>query len=183
MSGSETRIVPYATYAQVEGLGRQLDAIFFGASETRSFASDEVRLAFRERWLGRYLEHYPADALLAVERYGRVAGYLVGSLEDPAATCLFDDIAYFKVFSHLTIRFPAHLHVNLAPEFRGQGIGSRLMEAFVSHARGAGSPGVHVVTGKGMRNVGFYERNGFAPAGEAAVDGRMLVLLGRHLRS
>jgi ribosomal protein S18 acetylase RimI-like enzyme len=183
MSGAETRIVPYGACARVEGLGRQLDAIFFGASETKSFASEKARLAFRERWLGRYLDHYPANAWLAVGRDGPVAGYLVGSLEDPAATSLFNDIAYFKVFSHLTIRFPAHLHVNLAPEFRGQGIGSRLIEAFARHAEAAGAAGVHVVTGKGMRNVGFYERNGFALVGEAAVDGRMLVLLGRHLRS
>jgi GNAT superfamily N-acetyltransferase len=175
-------MVPYATHGRMDGLGRQLDAIFFGASETKSFASDEARLAFRQRWLGRYLEHYPGDALLAMGRDGRVAGYLVGCLEHPAAAGRFDDIAYFKAFAHLTGRFPAHLHLNLAPEFRGQGIGSRLIAAFARHAEAAGAVGVHVVTGKGMRNVGFYERNGFALAGEARVDRRLLVLLGRYLR-
>jgi hypothetical protein len=40
---------------------------------------------------------------------------------------------------------------------------------------------VHVVTGKGMRNIRFYERNGFEACAEACVDGRALVLLGRRL--
>lgn len=182
MSGADITIVPYPAASHLPGLGQQLDAIFFEASGTKSFASEEVRLAFRERWLGRYLEHYPGEALLAVGRDGQVAGYLIGCLEHPAAAGRFADIAYFKAFAHLTSRFPAHLHVNLAPEFRGQGIGSRLIEAFAHHAAAAGAAGVHVVTGKGLRNVGFYERNGFALAGESRVDGRMLVLLGRYLR-
>ena len=182
MTAGEITIVPYQALAHLKGLGQQLDAIFFEASETQSFASEAARRTFRERWLGRYLDHYPADALLAVGPDGRVAGYLAGCLEDPAATDRFDDIASFKAFSHLTASFPAHLHINLAPEYRGHGVGSRLIEAFARHAEAARSPGVHVVTGKGMRNVGFYQRNGFALSGEASVDGRMLVLLGRRLR-
>lgn len=40
---------------------------------------------------------------------------------------------------------------------------------------------MHVVTGKGMRNVGFYERNGFAPLAEAEWNGKVVVMLGRAL--
>ena len=58
-------------------------------------------------------------------------------------------------------RFPAHLHINLAAAFRSQGIGAQLIEAFAGHAKRAGAPGMHAVTGKGMRNVRFYIRCGF----------------------
>ena len=181
MSDANVTIVPYLALAGREGLDAELDAIFFAASETRDFPSEDARAAFRERWLGRYLTHFPGDALLAVGPDGGVAGYLAGCLEAPAATGLFGDIAYFEAFEALIAAFPAHLHINLAPRYRGKGVGSRLIAAFVLHAEAAGSAGVHVVTGKGMRNVGFYQRNGFMLHGETVLQGKALVLLGRTL--
>jgi ribosomal protein S18 acetylase RimI-like enzyme len=182
VSDADVTIVPYLALVGREGLAAELDAIFFEASGTRDFESEAHRAAFRERWLGRYLTHYPEDVLLAVGTDGRVAGYLAGCLEPPTATRRFDDIAYFQAFAALIPAFPAHLHINLAPQYRGRGAGSRLIAAFVLHAEAAGSAGVHVVTGKGMRNVGFYQRNGFTLAGETVLLGKPLVLLGRALQ-
>ncbi len=160
----------------------EIDAIFFEASATKSFADDAERAAFRERWLGRYLTHFPAQAYLALAADDSVAGYLVGSLDDPAHTPLFADIGYFTSFAPLTADYPAQLHVNLAPRWRGQGIGARLVEAFADDARRAGAKGVHVVTARGMRNIGFYLANGFHEAGALNVNGRDLVFLARSLK-
>jgi GNAT superfamily N-acetyltransferase len=159
----------------------ELDAIFFEASATKSFANEAERAAFRERWLGRYLSHYPDEAFVALTPDGTVAGYLVGSLDDPASTPLFSDIAYFADLARLTARYPAQLHVNLAQPWRGGGIGSRLVAAFADHARRAGAPGVHAVTGRAMRNVGFYLSNGFDEAGAVKTRDRELVFLARSL--
>ena len=160
----------------------EIDAIFFEASGTKTFSSEEERSAFRECWLGRYLTHYPAQAYLALATDGSVAGYLVGSLDDPARTPLFSDIGYFASFSALTADYPAQLHVNLAPRWRGHGIGARLVDAFADDARVAGVKGVHVVTGRGMRNVGFYLANGFHEAGALSSNGRDIVFLARSLK-
>ena len=66
-------------------------------------------------------------------------------------------------------RYPAHLHIDILPEFQGKGFGGRLMEIFLRGVRargggggGGGACGVHL----GMRrdNVAagrFYERCGF----------------------
>lgn len=159
----------------------EIDAIFFESSATKSFADDAERAQFRERWLGRYLDRYPVHAYLALATDGAVAGYLVGSLDDPAATPLFADIAYFRDFAALTAVYPAQLHVNLAPRSRGQGLGARLIESFVEDARRAGAKGVHVVTGRGMRNVGFYLANGFREAGSLTMGARDIVFLARSL--
>lgn len=164
-----------------ERLLPEIDAIFFEASATRSFADAAARSAFRERWLGRYLQHDPRWVYLALAADGTVAGYLAGSLDDPARAPRFSDIAYFHDFAGLTADYPAHLHVNLAPQFRGRGIGAALVEAFAADAARAGARGMHVVTGVGMRNVGFYERNGFRELGRATANGREVVLLGRSL--
>jgi GNAT superfamily N-acetyltransferase len=160
----------------------QVEAIFFEASQ-RPIARGPEREAFRERWLGRYLSGGSDVVLLALAGGKRVAGYLVGALENPAAQPRFADLGYLRAdFAELCRRFPAHLHINLAPAFRSRGIGGRLIEAFAVRAAGAGPPGMHVVTGEGMRNVGFYLRHGFLPCARAHWNGRMVVFLARELR-
>lgn len=167
--------------AQREQLLPALDAIFFEASGTKSFASDADRQAFRERWLGRYLEHDPEWAYLAFDLDNTLAGYLLGSLDDPARAPRFDDIGYFKDFADLTVAYPAHLHVNLAPAFRNIGLGAQLIDTFSKDAARAGARGVHVATGAEARNVGFYVRNGFRELGRAKSNGNEVVFLGRRL--
>lgn len=159
----------------------QVEAIFFEASG-RTFEPGPERDAFRERWLGRYLEGGSDVVLVALDGAAHAVGYLVGALEDPAGQARFSDIGYFRgAFAGLCRRFPAHLHINLAPQSRGKGIGAQLIEAFAAHASAAGAPGMHVVTGKGMRNVRFYERCGFAELGGARWNNREIVFLGREL--
>ena len=159
----------------------QIDAIFFDAS-ARPPTPGLEREAFRERWLGRYLHGGTDVVLLALAGEDTVAGYLVGALEDPAKQERFADIGYFRThFAELTRRFPAHLHVNLAEPFRNRGIGARLIEEFAVTAQQAGASGMHVVTGRGMRNVRFYERCGFVERDSAPWKGGEVVFLGRAL--
>lgn len=164
----------------------ELDDIFFDTSGTKTFASAEERAAFRARWLGRYLQHDPDHAFLAVIESETpdemIAGYLVGSLDDPAKAARFDDLTYFKTLAHLTARYPAQLHLNLAAPWRGQGVGGALVDEFCVHAQKQGAPGVHVFTGRGMRNVRFYEAAGFAEVGSASSNGRAIVMLAKTLR-
>lgn len=174
-------IARFAGLERSPGLIAALDAIFFEASATKTFDSDEHRRSFRDRWLGRYLEHKAEHAFLALDANGRPAGYVIGDLDDPATTPRYADIPYVQALAVSSCRYPAHLHINLAPEHRSHGLGSRLIETFAHHAKAGGAPGVHVVTSKGMRNVGFYERNGFLPRQEIEWAGRQLVLLGRDL--
>jgi GNAT superfamily N-acetyltransferase len=159
----------------------QIDAIFFEASG-RAFAPGPERDAFRERWLGRYLQGGSDVVLLALGEERTVAGYLVGALDDPAGQPRFADIDYFQSqFRDLCRRYPAHVHLNLAPAFRNKGLGARLIAAFIAHARDAGAPGMHVVTRAGARNVRFYLRCGFAEAGRCVRNGSEIVFLARAL--
>ena len=163
----------------------EIDAIFFEASGTKAFESDAEREAFRGRWLGRYIEYDAPWFYVAMAGPpgdgGLVAGYLAGSLDDPARTPRFDDIGYFRELAPLTALFPAHLHINLAPQYRSRGWGERLIAAFAADARAAGAPGMHVVTGRGLRNVRFYSACGFAEVGSFIWHDRELVMLGRAL--
>ena len=150
----------------------QLDAIFFEASNTKTFASEEARAAFRERWFGRYLTQHPQWAFVALAADGSVAGYLVGALEEASG---------FDAFAEAAREFPAHLQVNLAPAYRSRGIGAALIDAFAADAARAGAKGMHIVTSADARNVRFYERAGFSERARTSVNGRDLVFLGRSL--
>lgn len=177
---TDVEILPYRAVATDAAAGANIDAIFFGASGTQSFASEAERQAFRTRWLGRFLDGEDANhAFVAVAESG-VIGYLVGALDDPARSGHFADIGYFRDFAHLTSVYPAHLHINLAPEARSQGIGARLIEAFAAHAVAKGSTGMHVVTGAASRNVRFYATCGFAEVGRLE-SAKPIVFLGRRL--
>lgn len=163
-----------------------IEAVFFETAGTQTFPDDTARSVFRERWLGRFLTHYPEHVWLALAPSGAVAGYLAGCLDNPTRTERFSDIAYFADLASLTSLYPAHLHINLTAAWRGGGAGSRLIEAFAADVAARGAPGLHVVTGAHMRNVGFYLRNGLVevarfrwPSSDA--DGRELVMLGRRL--
>lgn len=74
--------------------------------------------------------------------------------------------------------YPAHLHIDLAPEAQGSGWGRRLIETFVGALRDAGVSGVHLVAS--TENTGalaFYPRVGFtalpSPAGAQAFGMRL----------
>ncbi len=171
---------------QAEGLSpslvEQIDTIFFEAS-SRTFPPGPERDTFRERWLGRYLRGGSDALFLALRGEDTVAGYLVGAVENPALQERFADIGYFRTeFADQCRQFPAHLHINLSPAFRSRGIGARLIEAFAGYASGQGAAGMHIVTGRGMRNVRFYESCSFAERGKAPWKGGEVVFLARSLQ-
>lgn len=162
-------------------LARGLDAIFFEASNTKTFAGADQRVRFRQRWLGLYLDDFPEWAYVARDNAGDVAGYLVGCVTDPAHDARFAEIGYFELLAAETARFPAHLHINVRADCRGAGLGARLIAAFRADARRAAVPGVHVVTSAGARNVGFYLANGFSQVRSFRVGETQLLMLGADL--
>ncbi len=59
-------------------------------------------------------------------------------------------------------RFPAHLHVNVAAGRRGQGLGRRLIEAYLEQLCALGLPGVHLnTTSENEVACRLYENMGF----------------------
>ena len=178
-----TKIVPYGDVANDDTCRHDIDTIFFEASSVQSFTDDEERQAFHWRWIGWYLAEEPEHAFVALKAAaaGGACGYIVGSLEDPAPRPEFSHLTYFTAFAQLTKVFPAHLHINVDRDWRSRQIGEALVEAFVQHAAQFSCPGVHIVTGEGMRNVGFYERLGFACQAIAPWRSGNVVLLGRKI--
>lgn len=175
-------IAPLGTGKLFDRHWRMIEEIFYLSSSRQGFDNPDEKLRFFDRWTGYYRLNEPRHFLLAIAPGGRVAGYLSGCTDSRAARRLYSDIPYYAVFEDLFETYPAHLHVNCHPTFRGRGIGTELVEAFTGHCRRADLAGVHLVTSPGARNVGFYRRCGFDFSLIRRWRGTELLFLARALR-
>ena len=81
------------------------------------------------------------------------------------------------MWAEIVEAYPAHIHMNLMPRLQGQGVGSRLLEHWISEARQAGVRGVHLgVNADNQGGLRFWSSRGFerllpplVPEAEASV--------------
>lgn len=127
-----------------------------------------------------YIEKEPQNCFVAADEADRAVGYVI---------CAEDYDAYRPVFlaeylprlpaspsaqrigaetstvlqDKYKKDYPAHLHIDVLPEYQRQGLGHRMVDALCAHLREKGVPGVMLTVGTG-NGVGrsFYEKYGFA---------------------
>ncbi len=59
-------------------------------------------------------------------------------------------------------RYPAHLHINVLPEYHAAGAGTALLSMFEDRMKKHGAPGIHLVTSeRNIKAVPFYEKHGY----------------------
>ncbi len=177
------QIIRYSE-ASIEGRARLrlgLERIFFLSSPTKIFHDEAQRTLHYDRWLGRYLRSFPGDCFVSVDGAGDALAYLAGCPDSAAARSLFGDIDYYPRFWPQYADYPAHFHVNTAPEQRGQGHGARLVEAYAAHCRSASISGMHVVTAAASPAVVFFNKCGLRRLTSTEWQRRQLELLGRKL--
>lgn len=106
---------------------------------------------------------------IVAEIDGEVAAGLIGyRLEDPYDTVGFDAMPdLVQPLLRLEAKVPGSWYVNVLttfPEFRGQGIASRLLGIAEENARGARAPALSViVAGWNDRATRLYAKAGYAP--------------------
>jgi GNAT superfamily N-acetyltransferase len=158
----------------------QVEAIFFGSAAKQSFVSDDERAAFRDLWLGRYLTLCPAAFLLALNADGAVAGYLAGASFSNREPLPGPD--YYAQFpAPLIAAYPAHLHVNVRQDHRGQGVGATLIDAFRVLCRSHSLAGFHAVTTARSPAAAFFTRCDLHERATADWRGRPLAFLAAPL--
>ncbi|WP_222195394.1 GNAT family N-acetyltransferase [Modestobacter italicus] len=138
--------------------GGQVVGYVLGTADTAGFVA-----AWRERWLPRLADRYPAPP-----DPPRTPEEAMTALLHRPERMLLPELA-----GH-----PAHLHVDLLPAVQGAGWGRALIETFCAAVAAAGAPGVNLgVDPANNRALGFYARLGFT---EIAVPGATgVVYLGR----
>ena len=159
----------------------QVEAIFFDSAATQSFASETARAVYRDLWLGRYRKRCPSAFFVAYNSSGEVIGYLAGALISNREPLPGPD--YYAGFPAALIdAYPAHLHVNVRPDCRGQAVGSALIDAFRAICRAEGISGFHAVTAAASPAAAFFVRCGLVERATADWRGRPLCFLAETLR-
>lgn len=137
------------------------------------------RQAFLNRWLFQYIDQFPSYTFVATED-SNFLGYITAC---PNTSEYFDklDQKGLDLWSSYYTLYPAHLHINCSSAARGKGVGSRLLAALEIKLRQDHVPGLHLITAKGARNVGFYEKNQYETLCENKLGETSLLFMGKRL--
>ncbi len=106
------------------------------------------------RWVRHILPVVLSNALRGRYRLGRQTWRYVRGLVNMG---LWEGIPHVDL-----TRYPAHLHINVAANWRGQGIGRQLLQAYLAQLHQEHCPGVHLNTTDHNRAAcHLYETSGF----------------------
>ncbi len=148
------------------------DAVFEGLNR----ANAEFFLALYNDY---YTEHEPHNCFVCTNENDEAVGYIICSDDVRRWRKVFmreympkirhrnlgDRINGFgEVVAHslFAAKYPAHLHIDILKEYRGNGTGTQLMDTLVAHLKANGVRGVQLcVDGENVRGIRFYERYGF----------------------
>lgn len=138
--------VPYATFEPdltfILTDAKGACGYILGTCNTRAFGR-----WMNEEWLPLLREKYPLEAVPDPFQDGWLIRFVHQDWEP----------------SKWAEEYPAHLHIDLLPRVQGQGMGRKLMEAFLGRLRELGVPGVHLGTSwRNRQAMAFYEHLGFA---------------------
>ncbi|WP_216586782.1 GNAT family N-acetyltransferase [Streptomyces brasiliscabiei] len=140
-AGPYAHLEPELTFVLDDGRGQAVGYIL-GTADTVAFVAE-----YRAKWLPLVEDRFPAPTGPAV---GPDEG-IVQLLHHPERMILPELAPY-----------PAHLHIDLLPDWQGRGHGRALMHTFLRALRDAGVPSVHLsmLTGNTPARA-FYDRLGF----------------------
>ncbi|MHC3475487.1 GNAT family N-acetyltransferase [Streptomyces sp. 7R007] len=132
---------PELAFVLDDGRGAAVGYVL-GTADTRRFVED-----FRTRWLPLVADRYPEPA--GPPKNADEA--MIPLLHHPERMIVPEVAAY-----------PAHLHIDLLPEWQGRGHGRALMRAFLQALQDQGVPAVHLcmLTANTPARA-FYDRLGF----------------------
>ncbi|MEU9135000.1 GNAT family N-acetyltransferase [Streptomyces sp. NPDC048404] len=132
---------PELSFVLDDGSGRAVGYVV-GTGDTAKFVA-----RFRDTWIPRVAHRYPAPTT-PPSTPGEV---MVGLLHTPERMILPELDGY-----------PAHLHIDLLPDFQRRGHGRALMNTFLTALHDRGVPAVHLGMVTANRPArAFYDRLGF----------------------
>lgn len=126
-----------------------------------------------------YIEKEPGNCFVAADENNRAIGYILCAEDFDEFYPVFVNEYYTKikkweykrrasalrsVISHEKYKaeYPAHLHIDILPEYQRMGLGRQLMDALCEHLRQKNIKGImFTVWHKNYNAIKFYEKYGF----------------------
>ena len=126
-----------------------------------------------------YIEREPENCFVAADENDRAVGYIICAKDYDAYHRVFES-EYLPRLSSLSAKhrfdaknstimqkkykadYPAHMHIDLLPEYQRMGLGSRMVDTLRDHLRSQNVPGVMLTVGSGNKvGQSFYNKYGF----------------------
>ncbi|MCX4700113.1 N-acetyltransferase [Streptomyces sp. NBC_01373] len=150
---------PELAFVLDDGHGQAVGYVL-GTADTPRFVED-----YRAKWLPLVADRYP----------------------EPRTPPRSPDDAIVRLLHHPermlvpeVAAYPAHLHIDLLPEWQGRGYGRALMEAFLDALRTKGVPAVHLsMLTANTPARSFYDRLGFHEIEVPGAESTEVTYLGR----
>ena len=157
----------------------QIKDIFYTCSSIKNFRDDCHKESFFTKWCGDYLQNN-TDKVYGASNNAQVAVYISGHLNSYEALDRFI-IPGPEVFKDCFEKFPAHFHINCAPNHQGKGVGRKLVEHYVQQLDETNVSGVHLITSTDANNLGFYRALGFDNEVLRPYKSHELLLMGKEI--
>lgn len=157
-------------------------------------ASADMQQYILNMYCNYYIDCEPENCFVAVDDYDNAIGYIICAqncdyyekrfAEDYLPAMLELGLKYYvdaklDIISHTMFKndYAAHLHIDILDGYRGQGIGTELIDTLKNHLRSKGLRSVMLVVGADNEGgIRFYERNGF----EKLITTHLGVAMGIH---
>lgn len=147
-------------------------------SEGPSEYDEDTAFFILNTYCDYFIEQESGNAFVAADENDRAIGYTYCAENYDAYKPLFD-AAYLPRFPAGSRRieqaahsadlqakykeeYPAHLHIDVLPEYQRMGLGHQLIDALCAHLKSKGVKGVMLTTGPDNQvGRGFYDKYGF----------------------
>lgn len=156
------------------------------------FEQKEMQDLLLTAFCNYYIEQEPENCFVAVDG-DHVVGYILCARDCGVWAETFEEnyvtkapVDGLKMFYKGTMdmpqkhagEYPAHLHIDILPEYQRMGIGFKLMDALISHLKALGVSGLMLsVAGDNTKGKNFYGKYGFSVLEQTSVEIAMGILL------
>lgn len=163
----------------------QVQRICTDLAEDPMFQSEQMKQLLLTAFCNYYIEQEPQNCFVGADE-DTVAGYILCTENSRAWAEAFPklyvpdwDSSPVRVFYEGIMasplkyadRYPAHLHIDLLPQYQRQGLGTRLMDTLIEHLKGKGVSGLMLGVAKNNeKGQNFYRKYGFEVIGEGNVE-------------
>ena len=136
----------------------------------------------RDKLLAVYCDYYcekePQNAFVLVDETDTAQGYILCAenvhtyrkafspymkkLRGYGITNCIIPLGENIIYGFFSRKYPAHLHIDINAPFTGNGNGTKMMNALLTHLKSKGTKGVMLIVGShNTAAIRFYKRNGF----------------------
>lgn len=156
----------------------QIQQVCINTGPIEASTNIKVRETILNTYCNYYIEQEPENSFALVDENDDAQGYIFSApdfkkyrkgikpylkkVKETAGLGILEAYAELIGTGFFSIRYPAHMHIDINEGFRGNGNGSAMVNTLFEHLRSKGVKGVMLIVGTGnKRGINFYKKNGF----------------------